>query len=52
VRAAAASVRGSDSGMIGVASSLRFVPVAKLTIPYGVAIAAGGLFVCARLAGA
>jgi len=52
VRAAAASIRGSGSGMIGVASSLRFVPVAKLTIPYGVAIAAGGLFVCARLAAA
>lgn len=52
VRVAAASARASGDGMIGAAASLRFVPVTKLTIPYGVAIAGGGLFVCARLAAA
>lgn len=49
VHTAAASARASGGGMLGAASALRFVPVAKLTIPYGVAIAVGGLYVVARL---
>lgn len=51
VHAAQAELAGGTAFATLVASiaGLRYVPIAKLMIPYGVAIATGGLYVVARL---
>jgi len=50
VRAAAAEARATQNYSLGATvANLRHVPILKMQIPYGVGIAAGGLYVTARL---
>ena len=50
VRAARSEARASQNPSFGaVVANLRHVPILKMQIPYGVGIAAGGLYVAARL---
>lgn len=49
LRAAMVAPGGERRNLGGTLTSLRFVPLLKLTIPYGVAIAAGGIYVGIRL---
>ncbi len=46
---AAAAPDGERRNLGGTLTSLRYVPLLKLTIPYGVAIATGGIYVGVRL---
>jgi prepilin peptidase CpaA len=50
VRAAVSEARAAESNSFGATmTNLRHVPILKMQIPYGVGIAAGGLYVAARL---
>lgn len=50
VRAAAAEARAAENFSLGATvANLRHVPIFKMQIPYGVGIAAGGLYVAARI---
>lgn len=50
VRAAAAEARAAQNFSFGATvANLRHVPILKMQIPYGVGIAAGGLYVAARI---
>ena len=50
LRAAAAEARDAQNYSLGATvANLRHVPILKMQIPYGVGIAAGGLYVAARL---
>lgn len=49
--ALADGVKAEHRTLLGAVANIRHVPIMKLTIPYGVAISAAGLFVSLRLLG-
>jgi len=50
VRAASIEARNTENPSFGATvANLRHVPILKMQIPYGVGIAAGGLYVAARI---